>query len=54
MFRVASQIVLNHDESEFEYLIPDVFLEPTIEQILNKNDTVLNYSILKIKELSCN
>lgn len=52
MGQVTSQIVLNEDGSEFEYLNPDVFIEPTIEQILNKNDTVLNYSISKINELS--
>lgn len=52
MGQVTSQIVLNHDESEFEYLTPDVFIEPTIEQILTKNDTVLNYSISKINKLN--
>lgn len=48
----TTQKPLYPDGTEFSGLIPDVFIEPTIEQILTKNDTVLNYAIEKIKELN--
>ncbi len=52
MGQITTQKILYSDGKEFFGLVPDIIIEPTIEQILSKNDTILNYSISKINELS--